>query len=163
MNSEELNTEFLKVKDAAYRYVVAMLHSPVEAEDLVQDLYEKLWRRRLFVRRSTFRSLVLTSARNMALDSLRERARLRKTVVRPSVDEGVEASDSSDEVAIVARLIEALPEREREVIHLRDIEGLAFDDIAEVAGCSEAAARMAHSRARQKIREEFSKIVNYGL
>ena len=52
MNSEQLNIEFLRVKDAAYRYAVALLRDRSEAEDLVQDLYERLWRRRLLLRRS---------------------------------------------------------------------------------------------------------------
>ena len=61
MNSEQLNREFLDVKDAAYRYAVALLHNVAEAEDAIQDLYERLWRRRLFLRQRGFRSLVMTS------------------------------------------------------------------------------------------------------
>ena len=160
MNSEQLNIEFLSVKDAAYRYAVALLRDRSEAEDLVQDLYERLWRRRLLLRRTGFRSLVMTSIRNASLDRLRERERRRCG----SVDEATaEMDDRRDEVALLKRIIARLPDREREVIHLRDVEGMAFEDIAEVVECSEAAARMAHSRARQKVKEEFSKIMNYGV
>ena len=163
MNSERLNIEFLSVKDAAYRYAVALLHDTVEAEDAVQDLYERLWRRRLFLRHEGFRSLVMTAIRNAALDRLRERERRRHASIDEVAAESVELEDRRDEVLIIKGIIERLPEREREVIHLRDVEGMAFEDIAEVVGCSEVAARMAHSRARQKVREEFSKIMNYGL
>ena len=68
MNSEELNIEFLKHKDSAYRYAATLLHAPAEAEDVTQDLYERLWRRRLLVRRAGFRALVMTTVRNMCLD-----------------------------------------------------------------------------------------------
>ena len=163
MNSERLNIEFLSVKDAAYRYAVALLHDTVEAEDAVQDLYERLWRRRLFLRQEGFRSLVMTAIRNAALDRLRERERRRHASMDEVVAESVELEDRRDEVLIIKGIIARLPEREREVIHLRDVEGMAFEDIAEVVECSEVAARMAHSRARQKVREEFSKIMNYGL
>ena len=163
MNSERLNIEFLSVKDAAYRYAVALLHDTVEAEDAVQDLYERLWRRRLFLRHEGFRSLVMTAIRNAALDRLRERERRRHASIDEVAAESVELEDRRDEVLIIKGIIERLPEREREDIHLRDVEGMAFEDIAEVVGCSEVAARMAHSRARQKVREEFSKIMNYGL
>ncbi len=54
MTAQELDTEYIKVKDAAYRYAASLLHSREEAEDLVQDLYEKLWRRRLLVRKKGF-------------------------------------------------------------------------------------------------------------
>ncbi|MBO7331497.1 MAG: RNA polymerase subunit sigma-70, partial [Alistipes sp.] len=64
MNSEELNIEFLKVKESAYRYAASLLRAPTEAEDVTQDLYERLWRRRLLVRRAGFRALVMTTVRN---------------------------------------------------------------------------------------------------
>ena len=163
MNSEQLNIEFLSVKDAAYRYAVALLHDTAEAEDAVQDLYERLWRRRLLLRRLGFRSLVMTSIRNAALDRLRERERRRCESIDAVAAESVEMEDRRDEVALIKRIIARLPDREREVIHLRDVEGIAFEDIAEVVGCSEAAARMAHSRARQKVKDEFSKTMNYGV
>ncbi|MBO5983908.1 MAG: sigma-70 family RNA polymerase sigma factor [Rikenellaceae bacterium] len=163
MNSEQLNIEFLSVKDAAYRYAVALLHDRSEAEDAVQDLYERLWRRRLLLRRSGFRSLVMTAIRNAALDRQRERERRRCESVDEAVAELVEMDERRDEVALIKRIIARLPEREREVIHLRDVEGMAFEDIAEMVGCSEVAARMAHSRARQKVKDEFSKIMNYGV
>lgn len=163
MNSEQLNIEFLSVKDAAYRYAVALLHDRSEAEDAVQDLYERLWRRRLLLRRSGFRSLVMTAIRNAALDRLRERERRRSASIDEVATESVELEDRRDEVLIIKQIIARLPEREREVIHLRDVEGMAFEDIAEVVGCSEVAARMAHSRARQKVKDEFSKIMNYGV
>ena len=50
MTAQELNTEFVEAKDAAYRYACSLLHNREEAEDLVQDLYEKLWRRRVLIR-----------------------------------------------------------------------------------------------------------------
>ena len=151
------------MKDAAYRYAVALLHDRSEAEDAVQDLYERLWRRRLLLRRSGFRSLVMTAIRNAALDRLRERERRRCESVDEAEVELVDMDERRDEVALIKRIIARLPAREREVIHLRDIEGMAFEDIAEVVECSEVAARMAHSRARQKVKDEFSKIMNYGV
>lgn len=163
MNSEQLNIEFLSVKDAAYRYAVTLLHDAAEAEDAVQDLYEKLWRRRLLLRRSGFRSLVMTAIRNAALDRLRMRERRRMESIDEAVAQCTEMDDGHDQVALIRIIISRLPSREREVIHLRDVEGMAFEDIAEVVECSEAAARMAHSRARQKVRDEFSKMMNYGV
>lgn len=76
MTAQELNTEFVEVKDAAYRYAVSLLHNREEAEDLVQDLYEKLWRRRLLVRKRGFVQLAMVSIRNMCMDVLRGRQRM---------------------------------------------------------------------------------------
>lgn len=162
MNSEELNIEFLALKDTAYRYAVSLLHDTSLAQDATQDLYEKLWRRRLFIRRSGFRSLVMTSIRNICLDLLRERERKRRNV-QPDPLDVVAPTEDRELMQTIKRLIEALPEREREVIHLHDYEGMEYAEVAEIIGSSESAARMACSRARQKIKEELIKVMNYGL
>ena len=162
MTSEELNIAFIELKDAAYRYAVALLGNRVEAEDAVQDLYEKLWRRRLLIRQKSFSALLMTSVRNICMDRLRDRERRRsEQIVEPPPAEP--SSTDEDISAIIHRLIEQLPDKEREVIHLRDVEEWQFEDIATTMGISENAARMALSRARQKIKMELSKIMSYGL
>ena len=162
MNSEELNIQFLEVKDSAYRYAVSLLHDTTEAEDVVQDLYERLWRRRLIIRRVGFRSLVMTTVRNMSLDRLR-RQRLNRHAAIEDEPLATESPEVDNHVAIVRMIISRLPEREREIIHLHDVEGMDYEDIAEVVGTSVMAARMACSRARQKVKEEFEKIMSYGV
>ncbi len=165
MNSEELNIEFLSVKDAAYRYAASLLSDYNEAEDAVQDLYEKLWRRRLFLRKCSFHSLVMTSIRNICLDILRRRERLRQTFVTTPTEAifDDEQEGNAELTPLIEHIISRLPEREREVIHLRDCEQMEFEDIASIIGITESAARMALSRARQKVRDELSKVMNYGL
>ena len=161
MRSEELNREFLAIKDAAYRYAVSLLHDHILAEDATQDLYEKLWRRRLLIRQSTFRQLAMVSIRNICLDLLRERERRRQESPPQSI--ATETNEDSELLQMVGKIIATLPEREREVIHLHDYEGLGYDEIAEIIGSSESAARMACSRARQKVKEELIKVMNYGV
>lgn len=193
MTAQELNTEFLEVKDAAYRYACSLLHNREEAEDLVQDLYEKLWRRRLLVRHKGFAQLVMTSTRNMSLDILRARQKGRENtplnyeeVVKRSAngarveDDNVrlgkenakweeepvmweEEKEKEDTAAIVEKLVERLPQKEREAFHLRVIEELDYPVIAEIMGITENAARMACSRGRNKVKEELLKIMDYGL
>lgn len=161
MRSEELNNEFIAIKDAAYRYAVSLLHDPTLAEDATQDLYEKLWRRRLLIRPSTFRQLAMVTIRNICLDVIREQERRRCT--EPTLSIEAESNEDRELTQMVGKIISTLPEREREVIHLHDCEGLAYDEIAQIIGSTESAARMACSRARQKVREELLKVMNYGV
>ena len=163
MNSEEINREFIRLKDAAYRYAVSLLHSHDEAADATQDLYEKLWQRRLFIRRNGFESLVMV---NICLDRIKAKRRGRQFTPLEDVESPPThkmENEQSELSAIVHRLIAALPDREREVLHLRDSEGLEFEHIAEIVGSTEAAVRMACSRARSKVKEELIKIMNYGV
>lgn len=161
MNSEELNIEFLAHKQAAFRYAVALLHNPSEAEDLTQDLYEKLWRRRLLLRKKGFYQLMMTAMRNLCLDLLRAKERRRGIMLPTSAEEP--PPPDKELIDLVGRIIATLPEKEREVIHLRDYEGWEFSEIAEFTGSSLSAVRMACSRARQKVKEQLIKTMNYGV
>ena len=161
MRSNELNNEFIAIKDAAYRYAVSLLHDPTLAEDATQDLYERLWRRRLFIRLDGFRSLAMVTIRNICLDLLREQERRRHT--EPVLSIEAESGEDRELTQMVGKIIASLPEREREVIHLHDCEGFGYDEIAQIIGSTESAARMACSRARQKVKEELLKVMNYGV
>ena len=176
MTAQELNTEFVEVKDAAYRYAASLLHNREEAEDLVQDLYEKLWRRRLLVRQKGFVQLVMVSVRNMCMDILRARKKSWEgqgalSGIGGEEGSGVQEVDCSwedereriDMAAVVEKLVERLPQREREAFHLRVVEGLDYDTAAEIMGINGSAVRMACSRARNKVKEELVKIMDYGV
>ena len=170
MTAQELNTEFVEAKDAAYRYACSLLHNREEAEDLVQDLYEKLWRRRVLIRHKGFVPLVMTSTRNMCMDILRSRQKGHENAPQNyggDVEEEAvmweEEREKEDTAAIVEKLVERLPQKEREAFHLRVVEGLDYPVIAEIMGIAESAARMACSRGRNKLKEELLKIMDYGL
>lgn len=163
MKSEELNIAFIELKDAAFRYAVSLLHDHTEAEDAVQDLYERLWRRRLLIRSGGFRALVMTSIRNICLDLIRRRERLRQQTTATPADLIEDSRNDEDLMPAINHIMASLPEREREVMHLRDIEQMEFEEIAAIIGTSESAARMALSRARQKVKNELIKIMHHGL
>ena len=97
MNIEEFNNEFLQFKDTTYRYAVALLHDSSAAEDATQDLYEKLWRRRLFIRRGRFKSLLLVSIRNICLDVLRHRSRGRERIAAESTSIAFDDDSAKDD------------------------------------------------------------------
>jgi RNA polymerase sigma-70 factor (ECF subfamily) len=98
----------------------------------------------------------------MCLDNLRRRQRDRHTEIE-ECHISFEMAEEDNLTALVGRVIASLPDREREVIHLHDVEGMAFEDIAEVVGSSVEAVRMACSRARQKVKEQLIKFMNYGV
>ena len=71
MTSETFNTIFLGCKDRAMRFAWSITGNRQDAEDIVQDVYEKLWRRRLLIRDTGLPSLIMTSVRNAAIDRTR--------------------------------------------------------------------------------------------
>ena len=66
-------------------------------------------------------------------------------------------------VMLTKRFISELPERQRIVIHLRDVEGYELEDIAQILETDEASVRVNLSRARKRIKEQLLNAMNYGV
>ena len=64
---------------------------------------------------------------------------------------------------MVHKLIERLPEQQKIIIQLRDIEQYEYDEIAEMLNIQPTAIRVSLSRARQTIKEQLIKQHNYGI
>ena len=120
----------------------------------------------MIIRSKSFDSLVMVTIRNICLDRIRQRRR----AWQPSSIEELESplpslgsAEQRESADIIRRVMENLPSREREVLHLRECEGMEFEDIARILGSTESAVRMACSRARNRVKEEYLKIMNYGV
>jgi RNA polymerase sigma-70 factor (ECF subfamily) len=68
-----------------------------------------------------------------------------------------------DRIQLVRRLIDNLPEKQRSVMQLRDIEGKSYKEIAQVLDISEEQVKINIFRARQTIRQKFIETEKYGL
>ncbi len=158
MNIQDFNTKVYPLKDKIYRLAKRMLDQNEEAEDLVQEVFIRMWkiREKLDEYRS-LEALAMVTTKNLCLDKLKA----RKFPVeswndqRQFIENIAEEMrpDHSDLLLGVKEAINTLSEQSRMIIHLRDIEGYEFDEIAEVMGMQENAVRVALSRARKHVRE----------
>ena len=82
------------------------------------------------------------------------------TDASPGLDRSLEIRDS---VSWVERIMQDLPEQQRMVLQLRDVEAYEFEEIAEVMQMQPAAVRVALSRARKTVREKLIQKHQYGL
>lgn len=166
MEEIEFNTYVLPLRDRMFRYAQSLLLSAAEAEDAVADLLERLWveRSRLAGCRN-IDSFVLTALRNRCYDLLRSRrARSRRD---DAFGEGIERATMGESGVWeireqVRRAIASHPERQREAVHLKDIEGYPTREVAELLGCDEAQVRVLLSRARSALREILQKMMDDG-
>lgn len=74
-----------------------------------------------------------------------------------------EQAVQQDRVALVRRLIDELPEKQRSVMQLRDFEGKSYKEIAEIMAISEEQVKVNIFRARQAIKQRFIETEKYGL
>ena len=159
----EQYTEFiLSLRDTVFRLALSITGSQVEAEDITQDIYEKVWRARDKVLQSAYpRAYVCRMARNLAID----RVRLRRTTTEIAdsiVEDGNSRADVTNLAEYSRQIIARLPEKQQVTVHMRDVEGYEIDEIAEVLECYSASVRTNLSRARKSIREQLLKVISYG-
>ena len=160
------HNDILPLKNELYRLALRITLNPAEAEDVVQETMMKVWNRRdEWERLESIEAFCLTICRNLSLDKLRRMDNQAQTL-----DATIDPSDSRvasnpeeqtvqrDHVQLVRQLIDQLPEKQRSVMQLRDIEGKSYRDIATILQISEEQVKINIFRARKTIKERFLKI-----
>jgi len=109
----------------------------------------------------------MTMTKNYCFDKLKSKQAQNLKIVHSNYEEKntplqkqVELNDS---VSWVAKIIADLPEQQKMIIQLRDIEDYDFDEIAKMLDMNNTAVRVALSRARKTIREKLTNTHNYGV
>ena len=168
MTSQQFNKEILPLKDKLYRFAYRLVEDAEEAQDLVQDVFIRLWDRKGELQQ--FRSIeafAMTMTRNICIDWLRTSGRLLKddspelTLIDPVTP--YDLTEIRDTVTRIHHFINQLPEQQRVIVHLRDIEGYDFDEIAAILDLNLNVIRVNLSRARKKIKEQLVKVHQYDL
>ncbi|MDY3978726.1 MAG: RNA polymerase sigma factor [Tidjanibacter sp.] len=167
MTEAEFLDKFLPLKDKFFRFALSIVGDTADAEDIVQDLYERLWEYRRRVEEcSNGEAFAMSTVRNLALDKLRRRkVRLNKVdeIKNISEREVGNRGENFDLTAIIDQIIASLPSKQQQVVHLRDVEGYDTDTIASIVGMECATVRVTLSRARTKIKDELQKTMEYEL
>ena len=154
------------MKHKLFRFACRMLKSVPEAEDVVQEVLIRLWKRR--DKLSTYKSIeafAMVITKNLCLDHLK-RAGAKTDELTESHEQYTERTpyvqmETTDSYRKIKALIDLLPDQQRMIIHLRDIEGYGYDEIAEITGLTENTIRVNLSRARKKVRETMIKKYSY--
>lgn len=154
-------------KDKMFRLAKRLLVSKEEAEDATQEVLLKLWNNQGKMEDyKNVEAFSMTMTKNFCLDRLKSRQAQNLKIVHSnyqdnnvSLQKQVELNDSVD---WVSKIIEALPEQQKIILQLRDIEQYEFEEIADMLEMNQTAIRVALSRARKTIREELTKTHRYG-
>ena len=156
MTESLFHTEYLSLAQTLYRIAYFMLESEAEAEDAVQEVYARLWesRDRLEGVQSP-KAYCIRMLKNLCLDRIRRTQILSfpeelpdKTFV-PGPDDTLDAKTRLNKVL---EAVKVLPERHRNVLYLRTVEGLSYEEIAERTGMNYLTCRVLLSQARSKIK-----------
>ena len=169
MLARDFKTDVLPISSKLLRFARQILQDEEEAKDVLQDIFLKLWQKREeLVKVKNVEAFAIRMTRNRCLDLIRSRRTIPMEVVKNNYKMEEDCSDTdhlenAEMAGLVKRIIAGLPDLQRTVIHLRDVEQLEYEEIAEVTEMNVNTIRVNLSRARKKVRDEILKIQNYGI
>jgi len=167
MEKSEFITLIMPFKDKLYRLAKRILVSKDEAEDAVQEVFLKLWNGKQNIENyKNPEAFAITMTKNYCLDRLKSKQASNLKIVHNNyqTSENIEKKiEANDGVEIVFKIMETLPEQQRIVLQLRDVEQFEFSEIAQMLDSNETAIRVALSRARKTVRDAMIKNYNYGI
>ena len=161
MTAEEFKRKFLPLSRRLYTVAWRLTGNRQDAEDIVQECYIKLWNKRNELGHVVnIEAYAVTLVKRMCYDSFNARRNDSETEISDSqtpITENV--TEQRDELNHVQRFIEQLPEQQKTVIKMRELDNCSFEEIEEHTGLSSINIRVLLSRARKRIREQFNDLM----
>lgn len=169
MNAAEFKKLMIPCSNKLYHFARVILRDENEAKDAVQETFLKLWKMKDELGEiRNHEAFAMRIIKNWCLDQLKA----KKPELREILPEGRRSQESgrspqevlevSDSMEKFRFYLQKLPEQQRVIVQLRDIQGYNYDEIAEITGMNKTSIRVNLSRARGKIREYLNKINEYG-
>ena len=169
MQEISFRDDILPLKDKLFRLALRITFDRAEAEDAVQDTMIRVWNKREeWTQFGSIEAYCLTVAKNLAIDRSQKKE-AQNVELTPEMEEESEISGPYDQLvnnermSIIHRLINELPEKQRLIMQLRDIEGESYKEIAKILNLTEEQVKVNLFRARQKVKQRYLEIDEYGL
>jgi len=165
MTKEEFQKDVVPIGDKMYRLAFRLLGDSESARDILQELFLKLWEKRNELQKlSSIEAFACTILKNKCLDKIRLRKPMVDVEELMSVGNNPEAAfEHREGMAEIRKIMQLLPEKQKLIMQMRDIDGFTFEEIALVTETSENSIRVQLCNARKWVREELTKIYNYGI
>ncbi len=151
-----------------YRVAKLFLRNNEEAEDTVQEIFLRLWdKRQQLGAYQSVEALAVQMTKNLCLDKLKSHAFSHTSTGLETVDVSAtnytphEQAELSDTNQLLKNIIDNLPELQKTILHLRDVEEYSFEEIEQVTGQTINNIRVILSRARKSVRDVYLKTNNY--
>ncbi len=167
MDYQVINQRLTAIKNKLFRVALTMLKNEEEAKDAVQDTYLKIWSQKEKLNELEMpEAFAMRMLKNLCIDRLRVNQKRRMVNMEEQTDlsenitpfQTVSFDNLKD---LMIKLFQTLPDQQRMVIHLRDIEHCTYEEIQEVTGLTINNIRVVLSRARKSVRANYQKIKNY--
>jgi RNA polymerase sigma-70 factor (ECF subfamily) len=170
MNLEAFQNRVLPAKNKLFRFALKFLGNEEEAKDVVQEVFIRVWNGRDQMDQvQNWEAWCMRITRNLSLDRIRTITRKQTQPIEESFNvrnEGLtphESTEADESMKQISEMISTLPEKQRQIIHLRDVEGYSYNEICEILELDMSQVKVNLFRARNAVREKLMKINAYGL
>lgn len=148
-------------KDKMFRFAKRLLDNQEDAFDTVQDVMMKLWQMKDTLHQyNSIAAFALRCTKNACLNKIKHGQVVEK-FQNISSDALVSEHHTGNTKALILEMIQALPDKQKMVIHLKDVEEYSVTEIGDILEMDENAVRVNLMRARQKIKLQLEKIFEY--
>jgi len=156
MTTKEYNECVNKHADALFRFVIKNLNDEFEAENIVQNTFEKLWVRIEHIEFKTVKAYLYKIAYHEMIDVTRRNKRFINLENASSVMS--DEKEYNNMMDYVNKALHELPKQQKSVLLLRDFEGYDYRSIGKIMGMTESQVKVNIHRARKKIKAYISRL-----
>jgi RNA polymerase sigma factor (sigma-70 family) len=155
LNRKEYNIAVQEFSGRLYGFSLKYLQNAEDASDIVQDVFEKLWKNRKKVTPAKVKPWLFTCAHNAMLNFIKKKSRMTylEEVVSPATEDP--HSKVFEMKEIIEKCLAQLPPVQKSIILLRDLEGYNYKEIGKILELSEAQVKVYLFRARNKIKKQL--------
>ena len=169
MDIKQFTSEILPLKNKLYRFALRIVGNVAVAEDVVQEVMIKLWNQRDKLHEyNNLEAWCIRMTKNLSIDKTRS-----KHYQMGIIPEGFDitsdqqtphqVAETQDTMQQIKNMINQLPTKQREVMYMRDIEGLSYKEIEEQLQIPMNQVKVCLFRARKFIKSQLINSESYGL
>ncbi len=147
MTVSEFNACVDEHSDGLYRFILKNIKDEDKARDVVQDAYEKMWKKVDDIQAGKAKSYLFTTAYHCMIDGIRKYKREQPFDIEND-DIPHDSNHYTGAKEIVSKAVQQLPAVQRSVLMLRDYEGYSYKEISEITSLTEAKVKVYIYRAR---------------
>jgi RNA polymerase sigma-70 factor (ECF subfamily) len=135
------------------RFSKRVAGSAMEAEDIVQECFEVLWKNRDKVEMKSAKSYLFSVAHKKIIDTFRADVKMEN--FESVLTDLIGKQDDKDDQQLVQLAINQIPALYKELLTLRDLESYSYKEIEEITHLTEAQVKVYLFRARKAIKEKI--------
>ena len=160
MTAQEFNKLVELHADGLYRFILKNSGNEAEAEDVVQDAFEKLWLNHEKIEFEKGKSWLFSAGYHTMIDHIRRSKKI--SYMEEHHENSQYTTESYTGTAdMLQKAVDLLPEAQKSVLMLRDYEGYTYQEIAGITGLNEGQVKVYIHRARIFLRDKIEKMENY--